>query len=292
MAENRRGLGRGLSALLGDADDGTKAPIGSAVTEGAREIPIELVHANPQQPRRHFPEAEIAELEASIRDKGVLQPILVRPSPKTRGAFEIVAGERRWRAAQRAGLIAIPALVRDLDDDRALEIAIVENVQREDLNAMEEAQAYKALMSRFAYTQDKAATAVGKSRSHVANTLRLLQLPDSVQDHVLFGRLTAGHARAILSAAFPEVLAQTIVDRGLSVRDAEALAKRGGDQPRKTSGPRRVARDPNTQALEADLEEVLGMAVELLDRGGAGEVRIKYANLDQLDEIIRRLGRR
>jgi len=292
MAEGRRGLGRGLSALLGESDDDAPAPAGAVTTDGAREIPIELIHGNPGQPRRHFSENEIVELAASIRDKGVLQPILVRPSPRTAGEFEIVAGERRWRAAQRAGLAAMPALVRTLDDDRALEISIVENVQREDLNAMEEAQAYRALMNRFAYTQDKAATAVGKSRSHVANTLRLLQLPDAVQDHVLFGRLTAGHARAIMSAAFPEVLAQTIVDKGLSVREAEALAKPRGDGPKKASGPRRPVKDVNTAALEADLEDVLGMPVELNDRHGAGEVTIKYANLDQLDEIIRRLGRR
>lgn len=287
MAEGRRGLGRGLSALLDEASEGDGAV---AAGEGAREIPIELVHRNPDQPRRHFAEAEIAELEASIRDKGVLQPILVRPSPKTAGEFEIVAGERRWRAAQQAGLKVIPALVRVLDDDKAFEIAVVENVQREDLNAMEEAQAYASLMKRMAYTQDKAAAAVGKSRSHVANTLRLLQLPDSVQDHVLFGRLTAGHARAILSAAEPEALAQAIVEKGLSVRDAEAWAKRKAGGPAKASGPRR-SKDTDTAALEVDLEDVLGMSVDILDRGGAGELRIKYATLEQLDELCRRLTR-
>ena len=288
MAEGRRGLGRGLSALLDDAGEGQAA---GAPSEGAREIPIELVHRNPDQPRRYFPDAEISELEASIRDKGVLQPILVRPSPRTPGEYEIVAGERRWRAAQQAGLTAIPALIRVLDDDKAFEIAVVENVQREDLNAMEEAQAYASLMRRMAYTQDKTATAVGKSRSHVANTLRLLQLPEAVQDHVLFGRLTAGHARAILSAAYPEVLAQTIVEKGLSVRDAEALAKRKADGPKKGSGPRRARKDTDTAALEADLEDVLGMNVDILDRGGAGELKIKYATLEQLDELCRRLTR-
>jgi ParB family chromosome partitioning protein len=283
-----RGLGRGLSALIDDASDGDP-PGGPG--EGVREIPIELVHRNPDQPRRHFPEEEIAELEASIRDKGVLQPILVRPSPKTQGEYEIVAGERRWRAAQKAGLKAIPALVRVLDDDKAFEIAIVENVQREDLNAMEEAQAYQSLMRRMAYTQDKAAAAVGKSRSHVANTLRLLQLPDSVQDHVLFGRLTAGHARAILAAAYPEALAQTIVEKGLSVRDAEALAKKGDAGAKKASGPRRTGKNTDTAALEVDLEDMLGMKVDIVDRGGAGELRIRYATLEQLDELCRRLTR-
>src|SRR5512140_1968220 len=291
MAESRRGLGRGLSALLGEAQD---IPHAVEPAEGVRAIPIELVHRNPEQPRRHFPDAEIAELEVSIRDKGVLQPILVRPSPRTEGEYEIVAGERRWRAAQKAGLKVIPALIRLLDDDKAFEIAIVENVQREDLNAMEEAQAYASLMRRMAYTQDKAATAVGKSRSHVANTLRLLQLPESVQDHVLYGRLTAGHARAIMSAAYPEVLAQTIVDKGLSVRDAEALAKAkgGAGGARKASGPRRAPKDTDTAALETDLEDALGMAVDIVDRGGAGELKIKYASLEQLDELCRRLTRR
>jgi len=285
MAEGRRGLGRGLSALLDDAGDGGGAP-----GEGVRDLPIELVHRNPDQPRRHFPEAEIAELEASIRDKGVLQPILVRPSPKTPGEFEIVAGERRWRAAQQAGLRAIPALVRMLDDDKAFEIAIVENVQREDLNAMEEAQAYASLMRRMAYTQDKAASAVGKSRSHVANTLRLLQLPEAVQEHVLYGRLTAGHARAILSADDPEGLAQAIVAKGLSVRDAESLAK-GKAASKRGSGPRRAGKNTDTAALEVDLEDVLGMKVDIVDRGGAGELKIRYATLEQLDELCRRLTR-
>jgi ParB family chromosome partitioning protein len=288
MAEGRRGLGRGLSALLGEAEDIAHAV---APGDGVREIPIELVHRNTDQPRRHFAEAEIAELAASIGDKGVLQPILVRPSPKTEGEYEIVAGERRWRAAQMAGLAAIPALVRVLDDDHAFEIAIIENVQREDLNAMEEAQAYASLMRRMAYTQDKAAAAVGKSRSHVANTLRLLQLPDSVQDHVLFGRLTAGHARAILSADHPEALAQTIVEKGLSVRDAEVLARGRPEGPKKASGPRRAPKDTDTAALETDLEDVLGMSVDITDRGGSGEMRIKYATLEQLDELCRRLTR-
>jgi len=287
MAEGRRGLGRGLSALLDEAGEGQA----SAPGEGTRDLPIELIHRNPDQPRRNFPAEEIAELEASIRDKGVLQPILVRPSPKTSGEYEIVAGERRWRAAQQAGLKAIPALVRLLDDDKAFEIAIVENVQREDLNAMEEAQAYASLMRRMAYTQDKAANAVGKSRSHVANTLRLLQLPESVQDHVLYGRLTAGHARAIMSADYPEALAQAIVEKGLSVRDAEALAKAKG-APKKASGPRRAPKDTDTAALETDIEDALGMSVDIVDRGGAGELKIKYASLEQLDELCRRLTRR
>jgi ParB family chromosome partitioning protein len=289
MAETRRGLGRGLSALLGEAEE-----IAHAVSpdEGVREIPIELVHANPAQPRRHFAEAELAELELSIRDKGVLQPILVRPSPRTPGAYEIVAGERRWRAGQRAGLASIPALVRNLSDDRAFEIAIVDNVQREDLNPLEEAGGYAALIERFGHTQDQVAQAVGKSRSHVANSLRLNQLPEAVREHLMTGRISAGHARALLGAASPETLAEAVVARGLSVRQTEALVRGGGITPRKGSGPRKAAKDADTAALESDLEDALGMSVDVADRGGVGEIRIRYASLEQLDELCRRLTRR
>jgi ParB family chromosome partitioning protein len=291
MAENRRGLGRGLSALLGEAEEGTvRSEPGRPGGEGAREIPIELIRRNPDQPRRRFDEAELAELEASIRASGVLQPILLRPAKGADGEYEIVAGERRWRAAQRAGLTAIPALVRQIGDGQAFEMAIVENVQRADLNAMEEARAYSALMERLQYTQEQASAAVGKSRSHVANTLRLLQLPAAVQEHVLEGRLTAGHARAILSAADPDAVAAQVLARGLSVREAEALARPRSDAPKKASGPKK-AKDADTAALEADLEDVLGMSVDITDNGGAGEVRIRYATLEQLDEICRRLTR-
>jgi ParB family chromosome partitioning protein len=298
--ESRRGLGRGLSALLGESEDeavvaaveGRPVAANSAPgLEGAREIPIELVHRNPAQPRQHFSEDELAELEESIRATGVLQPILVRPSPSRTGEYEIVAGERRWRASQRAGLTVIPALVRELGDDRAYEIAIVENVQREDLNAMEEAKAYESLMGRMSYTQEQAAKSVGKSRSHVANTLRLLQLPSGVQDHVLFGRLSAGHARAILACDDQEAVAEQVVAKGLSVRDTEALVRAKAAGPKKASGPRRAAKDADTAALEVDLEDALGMGVDIADRGGAGEVRIRYASLEQLDEICRRLTR-
>jgi ParB family chromosome partitioning protein len=294
-AESRRGLGRGLSALLGEADEEVVVAEGRAAgqrpgLEGAREIPIELIHRNPNQPRQHFSEAELAELEDSIRSSGVLQPILVRPSRARTGEFEIIAGERRWRAAQRAGIAVIPALVRELSDDRAYEIAVIENVQREDLNAMEEARAYETLMGRMGYTQEQAAKAVGKSRSHVANTLRLLQLPVPVQDHVLHARLSAGHARAILASDDQEAIAEQVVARGLSVRDAEALVRAKAAGPKKASGPRR-AKDADTAALETDLEDALGMSVDIADRGGAGEVKIRYASLEQLDEICRRLTR-
>ena len=283
-----RGLGRGLSALMDDASNGD--PPGGA-GEGVREIPIELIHRNPDQPRRHFAETEIEELSLSIRDKGVLQPILVRPAPSKPGEYEIVAGERRWRAAQKAGLAALPALVRALNDDRAYEIAIVENVQREDLNPLEEAHGYQSLIGRFGYTQDKVASVVGKSRSHVANMLRLTGLPESVRDHVIMGRLSAGHARALLTAKDPQRLAQLAVTKGLSVREVEALARASGEAaPRKASGPRR-AKDTDTAALEVDLEDVLGMKVSIADHGGAGELKIRYATLDQLVELCRRLTR-
>ncbi|MDB5475679.1 MAG: parB [Phenylobacterium sp.] len=291
MAESRRGLGRGLSALLGEADEGAEGGAAAQAGEGAREIPIELIQRNPAQPRILFPETELEELAASIREKGVLQPILVRPLDGRAGEYQIVAGERRWRAAQRAGLKAVPALVRELGDHQAFEIAIIENVQRADLNAMEEAKAYSALMGRMNYTQEEAAQVVGKSRSHVANTLRLTQLSAGVQEHVMAGRLSAGHARAILSSAEPDALAELIVSKGLSVREAEALAKGASRRPKKASGPRRAPKDADTHALEADLEEALGMAVEIADRGGSGELKIRYASLEQLDELCRRLTR-
>jgi ParB family chromosome partitioning protein len=285
MAEGRRGLGRGLSALLDEAGDDA-APAG----EGAREVPIELIHRNPDQPRRHFAEAEIEELAESIRNNGVLQPILVRPSPQRGGEYEIVAGERRWRAAQKTGLTTLPVLVRALNDERAYEIALIENIQREDLNPLEEAHGYLSLTHRFGYTQDKVATVVGKSRSHVANMLRLTQLPEGVRDHVIMGRLSAGHARALLTAKDPERLAELAVARGLSVREVEALARSDEGAPKKASGPRR-SKDTDTAALEVDLEDVLGMKVDIVDRGGAGELKIRYATLEQLDDLCRRLTR-
>jgi len=287
MAENRRGLGRGLSALLGEVEEIEHA---ASPADGVREIPIELVRANPGQPRTHFSAAEIDELADSIREKGVLQPILVRPG-QVQGEYQIVAGERRWRAAQKVGLKVIPALVRQLGDNEALEIAIIENVQREDLNPIEEGRAYSALMGLTQVSQEEVARRVGKSRSHVANTLRLAGLPAAVQEHLIAGRLTAGHARALLTADNPDALAERIVKDGLTVRQTETLARGEGPRPKKTSGPRR-SKDADTAALEADLEDALGLSVDITDRGGAGEVRIRYATLEQLDDLCRRLTRR
>jgi len=299
MAEpsGRRGLGRGLSALLDEAE----APV--AVREGGPALasmeggpllaPIELLRRNPDQPRKVFDEAELGDLEESIRAKGVIQPILVRPAPGAAGEYQIVAGERRWRAAQRVGLHTVPILVREMDDLEVLEIAIIENVQRADLNPIEEAGGYRTLMDRFGRTQEAVAKVVGKSRSHVTNTLRLLALPEEVREHLSAGRLSAGHARAVAAAPDPAGLARTIVDRGLSVREAEGLARRA--QEREARGPapavRRAQRgkDPDTRALEQDISDALGLVVEIDDRGGKGELRVRYATLEQLDDLCRRL---
>lgn len=302
MSERQRGLGRGLSALLGET--AVEVPVETAVaaaappppgqSAGVREAPIELLRRNPDQPRRVFVEQDVEELAASIREKGVLQPILVRPAPDAEGQWQIVAGERRWRAAQRAGLKAVPIIVRDLDDLEVLEVAIVENVQRADLNAMEEALAYKALMDRFARTQDAVAQVVGKSRSHVANTLRLLSLPESVQEHVMAGRLSAGHARAIATSPDPAELARRVIEGGLSVRQTEALARQYTERPLKPRGSQTrapEAKSADTLSLEADLSEILGLDVVLDDRGGEGELKIRYATLEQLDDLCRRLMR-
>lgn len=294
MAEGRRGLGRGLSALLGEVEETAPEAPSAAATGGAgvRDTPIELIHRNPDQPRRHFSDQELIELTTSIRDKGVLQPIIVRPSPKTAGEFEIVAGERRWRAGQLAGLTAMPTVVRELDDLQVLEIGIVENVQRADLNPLEEAQAYKSLIEKFGRTQEGVADAVGKSRSHVANTIRLLQLPKPVQDFVIDGQLSAGHARAIAKAENPVALAEKIVAGGMSVREAEALARKSGTTSKPTA-PRggAASKDADTLSLESDLAENLGLDVQIIDRGGAGELRIRYETLEQLDDLCRRLTR-
>ncbi len=295
MAEARqRGLGRGLSALLGESDPVLLTPGPSRGYQGdgtPRELPIELLRRNPDQPRRQFTEADLEELADSIRANGVLQPILVRPAPGAAGEYQIVAGERRWRAAQRASLHLVPVLVRDLTDTQVFEMAIVENVQRADLEPLEEAAAYQMLMDRFGHTQAGVAEVVGKSRPHVANALRLLALPAGVRDHLQAGRLSAGHARAIASAPEPGRLADEIVARGLSVRQAEALGRGGGPSaPRgavKTPTP--AAKSADVRALEGDLADVLGMPVEVIDRAGAGRVSIAYDSLEQLDEICRRL---
>lgn len=295
MAEpgGRRGLGRGLSALLGEADAAT--PGEGTRSAPAQSAPIELLRRNPDQPRRYFPEADIEELARSVREKGVLQPILVRPAPGASGEYQIVAGERRWRAAQRAGLREVPIVVRgDLTDLDVLEIGVIENVQRSDLNPLEEALAYATLIDKFGRTQEQVAETVGKSRSHVANAIRLLSLPEGVHALLIEGRLSAGHARAIAASPDAERLAQKIVSEGLSVRQAEALARERASVPGSGSKkghpvkpPR--AKDADTQALEQDLSLATGLKVEIADRAGQGSVTIHYASLEQLDDLCRRL---
>jgi len=289
----RRGLGRGLSALLGEADPpASGAATTSPAPPATNEVSIELLRRNPDQPRRVFDEAELDDLSKSISEKGVLQPILVRPATGAPGEFQIVAGERRWRAAQRAGLHSVPVVVREFNDLEVLEIGIIENVQRADLNPLEEAAGYKALIERFGRTQEAVAASVGKSRSHVANMLRLLNLPESVRNYLSEGKLTAGHARAVANAPNPETLSEMIVERGLSVRQAEELARKAADRPEAKPRKERPSQDADTTALEQDLSEALGLTVELIDRAGRGELRIRYETLDQLDEVCRRLNSR
>ena len=294
----QRGLGRGLSALLGDVPPLPAMGAGDAgAREGSgppREIPIELLDRNPNQPRQSFDEAEMAELTASVREKGVLQPLLVRPAPGQPGRWQIVAGERRWRAAQAAGLSALPVLVRELDDREVLEIGIVENVQREDLNPLQEAFAYQRLINEFDRTQEAVAQIVGKSRSHIANSLRLLQLPQMVMFMLERGELTAGHARALIPAPNPEQLAAEVVAKEMSVRETENAVRTANMRVIHPTARRKGGRHPvepsvDTRDLEEDLAEMLGVRVEIHDRGGRGELRLSYDSLEQLDDLCGRL---
>ncbi len=284
-------LGRGLSALLGEDKPAAAVPqetaAESAVGRAPQRMPITWLEPNRYQPRHLFDEAAIADLVASIRRHGILQPLLVRPLDGGDGErFEIVAGERRWRAAQAAGLHEVPVIVHRLDDAQVLEAALIENIQREDLSPIEEARGYRRLIDDFGHTQKALGQAVGKSRSHVANMLRLLTLPDAVQDMLDDGRLSMGHARALITAEDPVALARIIVAQGLSVREAERLAARAA--PRKTAR-QHPAKDADTRALEANLSGALGLKVVVHHRRKGGELRIAYRTLDQLDEICRRL---
>lgn len=285
---DKRGLGRGLSALMADVNlDPAPPSAGDSVSPDSL-LPIERLIPNPDQPRRNFSEDTLAELTESIRTKGVLQPLIVRPSAGKVGYYEIVAGERRWRAAQRAQLHEIPALVRDLSDTEMLEVAIIENIQRSDLNAVEEALGYRSLMERFGHTQEQLASALGKSRSHIANLLRLLNLPDDVLDLLRDGRLSSGHARALVTAQEPSRLAERVVSGGLTVRQTEKLAQdaaagSGGGRKSRKSGEK----DADTRVLEQDLSAHLGMAVVIdhdSDDGG-GVVTIRYKTLEGLDQL-------
>jgi len=294
-----RGLGRGLSALMADVTPP------AAVVEGQGEatrrpdmmVPIEKVHPNPDQPRRTFTKEQLDELAASIKEKGIIQPLVVRARPGDAGAYEIVAGERRWRAAQIAMQHTIPVVVRDFDDTEVLEVAIIENIQRADLNPVEEAAGYKALMDKFGHTQEKLSEVLGKSRSYIANLVRLLQLPEEVQEFLRDGKLSAGHARALITSDDAVSLAKKVISSGLSVRETERLAKKTVtelsemDQPRPKPARKLVEKDADTRALEADLSAALRMKVSIdHDAGGeSGKLVISYEDFDGLDELCRKL---
>jgi len=291
MAEetHRSRLGRGLAALIGDVGN-DKQLAAQQPARGQRHVPIEFIRANPHNPRRHFSDAELGELAGSIRERGIIQPIVVRTVRGTADSYEIIAGERRWRAAQRAGLHEVPIILHEATDAEALELAIIENVQRADLNPLEEAAGYQALAEAYRYTQDDIAKTVGKSRSHVANTLRLLKLPEAVKAYINVGKLTAGHARALIGLPDPEAVAHQIVARELNVRDVEAFAQQHAKAAGKTTKKReRAANDVDTLAVEKRLSDALGLAVTIETKGESGTVQIKYSDLDQLDEVIRRL---
>jgi ParB family chromosome partitioning protein len=287
--QSRKRLGRGLAALIGEIDRPAAPEKPAATADG--KVPIEFVSPNPKNPRRHFGDAELTDLAQSIREHGVVQPVVARPSPSQPGRYEIIAGERRWRAAQRAGLTEIPLIVRDVNDRTALELAIIENVQRADLNPVEEAQGYQQLIDEHGYTQADLGQVIGKSRSHVANTLRLLKLPNVIHDMLVDGDLSAGHARTLVTAHDPAGLAKRIVKEGLSVRQAEALAQMpAGPTPAKTkSAPSAPEKDPDTLALEKLITDTIGMIVTIDHKGKGGTLRVDYRSLEQLDELCRRL---
>lgn len=290
-----RGLGRGLSALMADINiSPIQADGAPSAGKRAEVLPVDRLRPNPNQPRRTFAEGDLGDLAASIRAKGVLQPLIVRPAADG-GGFEIVAGERRWRAAQMANVHEVPVVIRDFDDTEVLEVAIIENIQRADLNAIEEALGYRQLMDRFGHTQEKLAEALSKSRSHIANLLRLLSLPGEVQDLVVAGKLSAGHARALITSPDASKLAAQVVERGLSVRETEGLVKRpmGGGGTSGGNGKRGGGseKDPDTRALEGDLAANLRMAVSIQHEAGSerGTLSIRYNTLDDLDFLCQAL---
>lgn len=293
MADNKKnkGLGRGLSSLLADVNipDAQEAVNSPAAAE--QILPIEHIHPNPDQPRRTFTDSDLNDLSNSIATKGVIQPLIVRPDPQRVGEYQIVAGERRWRASQLAKLHELPVVIRDLDDVEVLEIAIIENIQRADLNPVEEAQGYRQLMDKFGHTQEQVSKGLGKSRSHIANLLRLLNLPDEVQIFVRDGKLSAGHARALVNTQNPLELAKQIIRGKLSVREAEALIRKGGAQVQKRPQSKAPRKDADTRAIEADLSAHLGVKVDIDHQSGgqAGEIRLKYKDLEQLDTLCRLL---
>lgn len=291
MAEDGRSrLGRGLAALIGDVGEETKV-----VERGrnARKAPIEFIKANPRNPRRNFADTELDELAASIKERGVIQPIVVRPIRGAADQFEIVAGERRWRAAQRAGLHDVPIITVEVNDAEALELAIIENVQRADLNPLEEAMGYQSLIDEYKHSQNDIAQFVGKSRSHVANTLRLLQLSDTVKAYINSGQLTAGHARMLVGQPNAEELARDIVSRGLNVRQVEEIARKSGrGKARAAKGKAGHRKDADTMALERRVSDALGLNVTIDHKGKGGVLHVEYDDLEQMEEVLRRLERK
>ncbi len=290
-SDKKRGLGRGLSALMSDVSMDPPRDAEQAVSTAEASIPIEWVHPNPDQPRKTFTPSDMDDLVASVKEKGIIQPLVVRKVGDAE--YQLVAGERRWRAAQAANLHNVPVVVRNFTDAEVLEIAIIENIQRADLNPIEEAAGYRQLMERFGHTQEKLAEALGKSRSYIANLLRLLQLPEKVQDLLQQGKLSAGHARALITSENAEVLAEQVVKQGLSVRQTEALVK-GGEKPLGKDQQQRsqiTEKDADTKALEGDLSAALGMKVVLDHKPGSesGAMTIKYMSLEQLDELCQKL---
>lgn len=281
----KKGLGRGLSALLGDAPALDDAPVNSDTPRDYLSAPVDLVHPNPDQPRKTFGKDELEDLAASIAEKGILQPLIVRADPNHPGAYQIVAGERRWRAAQLAQLHEVPILVKDLSDSEVMELGLIENVQRTDLNPVEEAEGYALLIEKYAHTQEALSRIVGKSRSYIANSLRLRSLPGDVLAHLRSGKLSVGHARALITTSNPSALAKQVIEKGLTVRDVERLSK-SASKPT-PSAPRRSVKDPDTLALEADLKAALGLSITISQRrdSEAGEVKISYASLEELDGL-------
>lgn len=293
LGKKASGLGRGLSELLGEIARPEPAPESGGATSanGSRRLPIEIIHPNKTQPRRYFKESALQELEDSIREKGVLQAIMVRPSPSEPGLYEIVAGERRWRAAQRVPLHEMPVVVRDLSDQDVLELALVENIQRQDLNPIEEAESYRRLIAEFGHSQERLGEVVGKSRSHIANLMRLLDLPVDVKALMIDGKLGMGHARALIGVTDAKKIADEIIKNDLSVRQVEALvraAKTGSVAARPRTG-KDSGKDPDTLALERDITSSLGMPVTIIFSGSKGTATIAYASLDELDELCQRL---
>ncbi len=288
--DGRSRLGRGLASLIGDVGAESQS---TERVRGQRRIPIELLRPNPRNPRRVFSDAELDELAASIRERGIIQPIIARAVRGASDSYEIIAGERRWRAAQRAGMHDVPVVVVEATDEEALEIAIIENVQRTDLNPLEEAMGYQSLANEFNHGQDDIAKIVGKSRSHVANTMRLLKLSDTIKAYIHAGKLTAGHARMLVGQPNAEELAEEIVDRGLNVRQVEALARKDGKRQARELKPRKsTGKDADTLALEKRVSDALGLQVSVDHRGGWGILHVHYRDLEQLDDIIRRLERK